>query len=69
MLVVCSSYKIYLLYFILHQLEIYDPVEQSQDNLKGNEEEVTGFEQKVSTARKFVWGWTTTIQVQTCSVV
>lgn len=34
-----------------HQLEIYDPVEQSQDTLKPNEEEVTGFEQKIPTVR------------------
>ena len=47
MLVVFSSYKIYFLYFvlsILHQLEIYLIVEQSQDTLKLNEEEVTGIE-------------------------
>ncbi|XP_074607529.1 uncharacterized protein LOC141860350 [Acropora palmata] len=44
------------------ELEIYDPVEPSQDTLKPNEEEVTGFEQKVSTVRKFVWGWTTSVQ-------
>ena len=47
-------------------MEIYDPVEPSQDTLRPNEEEVTGFEQKVSTVRKFVWGWTTSVQVQTC---
>ena len=46
-------------------MEIYDPVEPSQDTLKPNEEEVPGFEQKVSTVRKFVWGWTTSVQVQT----
>ena len=46
-------------------MEIYDPVEPSQDTLKPNEEDVTGFEQKVSTVRKFVWGWTTSVQVQT----
>ena len=46
-------------------MEIYDPVEPSQDTLRPNEEEVTGFEQKVSTVRKFVWGWTTSVQVQT----
>ena len=46
-------------------MEIYDPVEPPQDTLKPNEEEVTGFEQKVSTVRKFVWGWTTSVQVQT----
>ena len=49
-------------------MEIYDPVEPSQDTLKPNEEEVTGFEQKVSTVRKFVWEWTTSVQVQTVAL-
>ncbi|XP_068735032.1 MICOS complex subunit MIC27-like [Montipora capricornis] len=44
------------------ELEIYDPLEQSHDVLKPSEEEVTGFQQKVSSLRKFVWGWTTSVQ-------
>ena len=45
------------------QLEIYDPIEQSQDKTKPNEAEVTDFEQKVSVAREFVWGWTSSVKV------
>ncbi|XP_044168147.1 uncharacterized protein LOC114974964 isoform X3 [Acropora millepora] len=63
MLAVCSSHKMYFLYIAFHLLEIYDPAEQSQDTLRPNEEEVTGFEQKISMVRKFVWGCTANVQV------
>ncbi|PFX19173.1 Apolipoprotein O-like [Stylophora pistillata] len=42
-------------------LEIYDePVEISK--VKPDEEEVSAFEEKVSVARRFVWGWTSTVK-------
>ena len=59
----------YFLYIAFHLLEIYDPAEQSQDTLRPNEEEVTGFEQKISMVRKFVWGCTANVQVEPCSLV
>ena len=44
------------------QLEIYDgPVEESQQ--KPNEEEISLLEEKVSVARKYVWGWTSSVKV------
>lgn len=44
------------------QLEIYDgPVEESKYNL--NEEEISQLEEKVSVARKYVWGWTSSVKV------
>ena len=49
--------------------KIYDPAEQSQDTLRPNEEEVTGFEEKISMVRKFVWGYTANVQVEPCSLV
>lgn len=57
------------MYIAFHLLEIYDPAEQSQDNLRPNEEEVEGFEQKISMVRKFVWGCTANVQVEPCSLV
>jgi len=43
-------------------LEIYDgPVEESKNNL--NEEEISQLEEKVSVARKYVWGWTSSVKV------
>ncbi|KAJ7388525.1 hypothetical protein OS493_037042 [Desmophyllum pertusum] len=42
------------------ELEIYDPVEASQDKL--NEEEITVLEEKVSVGRRFVWGWTSKVK-------
>ena len=43
-------------------MEIYDePVEISK--VKPDEEEVSAFEEKVSVARRFVWGWTSTVKV------
>ena len=45
------------------------PNKLSQDTLKSNAEEVTGFEQKISMVGKFVWGWTGNVQVQPCSFV
>ena len=50
-------------------LEIYDPAEQSQDTLKLNVVEVTGFEKEISTVRKFVWGWNANVQIQPSSFV
>ncbi|XP_020619309.1 uncharacterized protein LOC110057068 [Orbicella faveolata] len=44
------------------ELEIYDgPVEESKYNL--NEEEISQLEEKVSVARKYVWGWTSSVKV------
>jgi len=48
---------------ILFQLEIYDrPVEESQ--YKPSEEEISLLEEKVSVARKHVWGWTSSVKVR-----
>lgn len=45
-------------------MEIYDPVVDSAQNAaKPMEEPVTEMEQKVSAARKFVWGWTSKLKV------
>ena len=54
----------YLNLEILFQLEIYDPVVDSTPNTaKPVEEPVTEMEQKVSVARKYVWGWTSKVKV------
>ena len=54
----------YLNLEILFQLEIYDPVvDSTQNTAKPAEEPVTEMEQKVSVARKFVWGWTSKVKV------
>ena len=54
----------YLNLEILFQLEIYDPVvDSTQNTAKPAEEPVTEVEQKVSVARKFVWGWTSKVKV------
>nr|XP_058973320.1 uncharacterized protein LOC131799637 [Pocillopora verrucosa] len=43
------------------ELEIYDePVEISQ--VKPDEDKVSAFEEKVSIARRFVWGWTSKVK-------
>ena len=54
----------YLNLEILFQLEIYDPVvDSTQSTAKPTEKPVTEMEQKVSVARKFVWGWTSKVKV------
>ena len=54
----------YLNLEILFQLEIYDPVvDSTQNTVKPTEKPVTEMEQKVSVARKFVWGWTSKVKV------
>ena len=58
------SLHTYLNLEILFQLEIYDPVvDSTQNTAKQAEEPVTEMEQKVSVARKFVWGWTSKVKV------
>jgi len=44
------------------ELDIYDPVEQTQDKTEQNQEEITEIEEKVSVARRFVWGWASTVK-------
>ena len=57
----CRSIYIFTMY-ISFQLEIYDgPVEESQ--YKPNEEEISLLEEKVSVARRYVWGWTSSVKV------
>jgi len=54
----------YLSLEILFQLEIYDPVvDSTQNTAKPVEEPITEMEQKVSVARRFVWGWTSEVKV------
>ena len=54
----------YLNLDILFQLEIYDPVvDSTQNTAKPAKEPVTEMEQKVSVARKYVWGWTSKVKV------
>jgi len=49
------------------ELEIYDgPVEESKNNL--NEEEISQLEEKVSVARKYVWGWTSSVKESVAKV-
>ena len=59
----CISQPIYIFtFYISFQLEIYDsPVEESQ--YKPNEEEISLLEEKVSVARRYVWGWTSSVKV------